>query len=221
MRLSRYGALEWGTATIASAIIVVLLVVLQWWWVIVPVALAWFVVVCFFRDPLGRRPESENPQDFVSPADGTISAVEVLAHHEAVDGPATLIRIFLSVLDVHINRAPAAVRVMETRYRPGKFLDARLAESARVNESNLIMLELTDGSDMPLGVRQVSGAIARHIVCPLKPGDTLQRAQRFGLIKFGSTTELILPYPERTTVRVSVGAKVTGAVTTLATHSAD
>ncbi|MEC9233660.1 MAG: phosphatidylserine decarboxylase, partial [Planctomycetota bacterium] len=102
----------------------------------------------------------------------------------------------------------------------GKYLDARTEESAKVNESNLVLLSMESGE--PFGVRQVSGAIARRIVCPISSGDTLDRAQRFGMIKFGSTTELILPDrgAEGPQVRVAVGDRVRGGVTILASVEA-
>ena len=133
---------------------------------------------------------------------------------------AIIVRIFLSVLDVHVNRAPCEVTVQELIYKPGKYLDARSEESARVNESNLIVMTTEAGAR--IGVRQVSGAIARRIVCPLKSGDRLARAQRFGMIKFGSTTELILPDDDHYCPRIHVqtGDRVRGAVTILASLDA-
>ena len=95
-------------------------------------------------------------------------------------------------------------------YTPGKFLDARTSESAQVNECNLLIF---DNNGEPLGVRQVSGKIARHIVCLLKVGDTLNQGQQFGMIKYGSTTELILPRPDDVDVRVGVGDRVKAGLT--------
>lgn len=204
---------EWLTATIACLGIAVIASILGWWWITALSIVAWIVIAGFFRDPLGREPATNDENDLVSPADGRISAIEHVSHHEAIDGPAVIVRIFLSVLDVHLNRAPCAVTVKELRYRPGQFLDARSEESARVNESNLILLTTPDGTS--LGLRQVSGAIARRIVCPLEPGDQLTRGERFGMIKFGSTTELILPDTEPT-VHVKVGERVSAGVTILA-----
>jgi phosphatidylserine decarboxylase len=214
MLLTPYGAREWITGTVVCAVLAVPVVLIGWWWLLIPIGLIWIMVAGFFRDPLGRRPASDDERDWISPADGRITVVEVLDHHEATEGPALLIRIFLSVLDVHINRAPCNASVREIRYRPGKWLDARSEESAKVNESNLVLLETEHG--LKLGVRQVSGAIARRIVCPLKSGDTIKRGERWGMIKFGSTTELIVPFPENAEARVKVGDKVRGGVTILA-----
>jgi phosphatidylserine decarboxylase len=179
------------------------------------IALSWIAALLFFRDPLGRKPATRDPADMVSPADGVVSAVIDVPSHRATGGPATIIRIFLSVLDVHINRMPCSGTVAESDYVKGKFLDARTAESAQVNEYNLITV-LSDAGDR-IGIRQVSGAIARRIVSEAVPGTRWARTQRFGMIKFGSTTELILPRPSDTSVHVRVGQRVTGGVTILAT----
>jgi len=155
----------------------------------------------------------------LSPADGTISAVEHYEEHEATAGqPAICVRIFLSVLNVHINRSPCEAVVVRKIYKPGRFLDARSAESAKINESNLIIMtrDHGDGTREQFGVRQVSGKIARRIVDGSKEGQQLLRGERFGMIKFGSTTELILPRPDDVEVLVKVGDKVKGGLTPLA-----
>ncbi len=214
MLLTGFGRREWGIATVVAIAIGVPCSLLGWWWVWIPLGLGWITVAGFFRDPLGRRPESTNALDLVSPADGRISAIERVDAHDATDGePAIVVRIFLSVLDVHLNRAPADVTVRWIRHRPGRYLDARTEESAKVNESNLIALQTRDGRF--LGVRQVSGAIARRIVCPIGEGETLERGARFGMIKFGSTTELVVPADDATRVKVEVGDRVVGGVTIL------
>lgn len=218
--LSRYGRREWLGLTLILAPMALLAAwaALQWhtaWWALTVLALLlWFVGVMFFRDPLGRRPASEDQQDLVSPADGKVSAVLELDHHEAVGGPALLVRIFLSVLDVHLNRAPCDGTVDRLDHRPGKYLDARREESAKLNESLLMVLRNTTLG--AVGVRQVSGAIARRIVCGVRPGDRLVRAQRYGMIKFGSTTEVIVARRGpggAAQARVTKGQRVVGGVT--------
>ncbi len=184
-----------------------------WWIPAVGLCVIWLGFAAFFRDPV-RRPESDDPQAFVSPADGTISAVIRVGHHEATNGPALIIRIFLSVLDVHINRAAQAATVVKIRHEPGRYLDARMAAGARVNENLLLTLRLPDGRNY--GIRQISGAIARRIVCRVKVEEHLLRGQRYGMIQFGSTTELILPQPEQVTALVSEGARVYAGRTCLA-----
>jgi phosphatidylserine decarboxylase len=215
MGLTGYGARGWGAVTVACALAAALLGWLGLWWWTVPVGVVWLALVAFFRDPWFRRPASGDPNDMVSPADGRISAIEDVERHAATGGPAKVIRIFLSVLDVHVNRFPCDGRVESVTHFPGRYLDARTAESAKVNESNVTVLAIASGERV--GIKQISGAIARRIVCAAAPGAQARRAARFGMIKFGSTTELILPRPQDVSVRVKVGDRVTGGVTILAT----
>jgi phosphatidylserine decarboxylase len=215
MTLTRYGRREWLTATIVALAAVVTLATLGWWWAIALPALLWLAVAVFFRDPARVLPTV--PKNvMLSPADGVVSAIEQVEEHEATGGPATIVRIFLSVLDVHVNRAPCDARVVAVRHQPGKYLNAQTEESARVNESNLITLRLDDGAT--IGVRQVAGMIARRIVCPLAPGDCLARGQKFGMIKFGSTTELIVPRAPGLVVHVRKGERVRGGLTQILTR---
>jgi phosphatidylserine decarboxylase len=200
---------------VLSLVAIVLLWFQLWFWVI-PVFILWVALVSFFRNPWRRIPPNLPEGMMLSPADGVISAIEYLDGHETVDGKAVLIRIFLSVLNVHINRVPCECELDKTIYRKGKFLDARTKESAKVNESNTLFL-FTNGER--IGIRQVSGKIARHIVCPVEKGDKFTQGQQFGMIKFGSTTELILPRPENVTVHVSIGDRVRAGLTQFATLS--
>ena len=186
-------------------------IALGWWIGVVAVVALWLALVSFFRNPWRRIPSDLEAGTMLSPADGTISAIELVDHHDAIGGEALIIRVFLSVLNVHINRVPCDCTLKEMVYKPGKFLDARTEESARVNESNLLILD-NDGE--PLGVRQVSGKIARHIICPIQIGDTFTQGQQFGMIKYGSTTELVLPRPSDVKVMVNIGDKVKAGLTT-------
>jgi phosphatidylserine decarboxylase len=215
MLLTRYGFREWGAITLACGALAFGLGWFGIWWGVAAAVVVWLALVAFFRDPLFRKPASDAPNDMVSPADGKVSAVLDLDHHAATGGPAKVVRIFLSVLDVHVNRFPCDGTVADVSYAPGKYLDARTEESAKVNESMTTVL--TTASGERIGIRQVSGAIARRIVCATKPGHRAERAARFGMIKFGSTTELILPRPKDVEVKVKVGDRVTGGVTILAT----
>jgi len=181
------------------------------------IGVVWLALLLFFRDPPRRVPPDLQWGDMLSPADGVISAIERVPKHETVAGPAVIIRIFLSVLNVHINRAPFDGEVVAMRYQPGKFLNAQTAESARVNEFNLLTVRIETGET--IGLRQVSGMIARRIVCAVKVGDRLRRGGRFGMIKFGSTTELILPHPEEVAVHIRPGQRVRAGRTILATIS--
>ena len=167
--------------------------------------------------PLGAgevRPATDDPRDLVSPADGLVSAVLEVPEHVATGGPATIVRIYLSVLDVHVNRMPCDVEVLGTVHTPGKYLDVRIEESAKVNESLVTRLRTPGG--VLLGVKQISGKIARRIVCPVREGQRFARGERFGMIKFGSTTELVVPTSEVAAITVSRGDRVKGGVTVLA-----
>ncbi len=215
MVLTRYGLREWLATTVAAALVTAGLLWLGWWWGVIPVAAVWLSVLWFFRDPLRRVPPSDDVGLMLCPADGRVSAIQRVDHHEAVGGPAVVIRIFLSVLNVHVTRSPAAGEVISISYTPGAFHDARTPQSATDNESNLIVLKLDDGQT--IGLRQIAGKVARRIVCRLSVGDRVEAGQRFGMIKFGSSAELILPRPDDVVACVSVGDKVKGGLTHLAT----
>lgn len=213
--LTPYGTREWMIITMLAVVIGTICWLLLGWWSIIPVFMVWLALVSFFRDPHRTPPAELHVDEMLSPADGRISAIETVEHHEATGGPTTIIRIFLSVFNVHVNRVPFDGEVVDVIHRPGRYLDARTTESAKVNESNLLIIRI--GSGETIGVRQVSGAVARRIVCPLRKGDLIYRGDRFGMIKFGSTTELILPRPDEVTVHVRLGDTVRGTRTTLAT----
>ena len=215
MVLTRYGLREWLATTVVAVLVTAGLLWFGWWWGVIPVAGTWLSVLWFFRDPLRRVPHRDGAGFMLCPADGRVSAIQTVEHHEAVGGPALVIRIFLSVLNVHVNRSPAAGEVVSISYTPGSFRDARTPQSATDNESNLIVLKLDDGQT--IGLRQIAGKVARRIVCQLSVGDRVEAGQRFGMIKFGSSAELILPRPDDVVACVSVGDKVKGGSTHLAT----
>ncbi len=215
MLLTKYGIREWLTAALLAGVMAALFAWLGWWWAVVIAAVAWLAVALFFRDPPRRVPRDLPAGCLLSPADGRISAVASLDHHEVVGGPAVVIRIFLSVLNVHVNRAPCDGRVAGLKHTPGRFHDARTALSAVENENQLVTVELQSGR--LIGMRQIAGKVARRIVCDLRPGDRLTRGGRFGMIKFGSSAELILPQPLVAEVHVSLGDVVKAGLTVLAT----
>ncbi len=176
--------------------------------IILIIVLAW--VLSFFRDPERQIPPGDNI--LISPADGLISDIEIIDEPQ-LGGKTIRIGIFLNVFNVHINRTPSAVRIEEITYKEGEFKNALDPESARVNEANaLLMTRLTEPKDK-LIVRQISGAIARRIVCKAKPGDEFASGDRFGMIKFGSRTELYLPHRDNAKVLVKVGDKVKAGLT--------
>jgi phosphatidylserine decarboxylase len=211
MLLTRYGFREWMIITLAAAIPAAAGVYFQWWWLVALCAVIWAALASFFRDPLFRRPASSDARDLVSPADGLVSAVLTVPEHVATNGPATIVRIYLSVFDVHVNRMPCDAEVLGTVHTPGKYLDVRIEESAKVNES--MVTRLRSSSGILLGVKQISGKVARHIVCPIEAGQRFVRGERFGMIKFGSTTELVVPTAEVERVLVQKGDRVKGGVT--------
>lgn len=220
MPLTRYGRDVWLPIIVIAIVIGGGFALMHWWIPLAVVVALTLALLSFFRDPPRRLPTSLAPGDMISPADGVVSAVFDVDSHEATGGkPAKVIRIFLSVLNVHVNRSPCDAEVVSLHPRPGKYLNAQTDESANVNESNLIVLKTSVGGvvDERIGVRQVSGMLARTIVCPLKPGDKLTRGQKFGMIKFGSTTELILPRPADVVSHVKKGDKVRAGLTLFAT----
>jgi phosphatidylserine decarboxylase len=180
-------------------------------------AAAGLSVLWFFRDPARSAPPG--PGLVVAPADGRVVAIEEVGHDEFLGGPAVLVGVFLSVFDVHVNRAPAAGRVVGVRYRRGKCLNALRSASARENEQLAIRLQETTAPHRRYVVRQITGAIARRIVCWVKPGDELARGERFGMIKLGSRTELVLPREAGLRLRTRLGDKVRAGVTVLAEYA--
>lgn len=175
-------------------------------------ALALFVF-SFFRDPERKPPPGADAA--VAPADGTVTDIEEVEEPHFLGGRALRIGIFLSVFNVHVNRAPLDARVKFVRYSPGRFLDARDPRCRAENEANLIGFE---GARGPFAVRQVAGLIARRIVCPVKEGDPVARGQRMGMIKFGSRTELLVPAGARVKVETAVGRKVRGGETVILSY---
>ena len=177
-----------------------------------PVGLLIIFSCYFFRDPERRPPLDELL--IVAPADGKVTSIEEV---DGVEGDHYLtqrmrrISIFLSVFDVHVNRSPIEGEVIHSEPRGGLYLDARKPESSRLNESRLWIIQ---GKTLTVGVKQITGAIARRIVPWSHVGDYLKRGERFGMIRFGSRTELYLPL--ETEVLLQVGDKVQGGKTAVA-----
>ncbi len=172
------------------------------------------LIVYFFRDPSRQIPQESGV--VVSPADGKLVEITELEHDEFIGGPAIRLGIFLSIFNVHLNRAPVASRVMSLQYNPGKFLNALKPASARENENMLIGLEEAVAPHRRLTVRVISGAIARRIVCDLKPGEELARGQKIGMIKLGSRTEIVLPAGDGLEILAQIGENVQAGTTILA-----
>jgi phosphatidylserine decarboxylase len=212
--LVRWGLAEvqlMGWPLLAAA---VLLALTRYWFLAFVPAVPLGLVVYFFRDP--RRNVPAAPGLLVSPADGKVVEITRLEQDDFIGGPAVRIGIFLSIFNVHLNRAPSRSRVIELRYSPGKFHDARNPQCATENENTWIGLEDESAPRRRMVVRQISGAIARRIVCDLRPGELLERGAKFGMIKFGSRTELIVPDTPHLRIEVHLGQRVAAGVTVIA-----
>lgn len=174
--------------------------------------LAWGLLgggIYFFRDPERALPSS-SPEFIFAPADGRITAINMVDEPHFIQGPARRVSIFLSLFDVHVQRVPYRGQVRLLRYQSGNFAPAFLKDTDD-NESNLIGLQTARG---PLAIKQIAGILARRIVCWVQVGDEVGTGQRLGLIKFGSRVELLLP-PE-VEVLATVGQQVYGGQTILA-----
>jgi phosphatidylserine decarboxylase len=180
------------------------------WIPLVALSLLELEIITFFRDP--ERVIPADPDVLVSPADGTITNVEEVEEPEF--GKALRISIFLSVFNVHVNRCPRDAEVTDVRYFPGAYLDARNPDSAVRNEQLWIDM-IEPATRRPIRVKQISGAIARRIVCWLKPGDLVKKGERIGMIKLGSRTDVLIPAGSASEVCVEVGDKVAGGATVL------
>lgn len=191
------------------------LTISPWWWLAaVPLLVLWVFVLAFFRDP--HRTIPVEPGLLVSAADGTVTEITELDRYDGIDGPAVRVGVFLSLFNVHVNRSPCAVRVVRTDYEPGEFLDARHPDCGSRNEAMTLLLEpAEEGIPGPIVVRQVAGLVARRIVCRVGPGGRLGRGERFGMIKFGSRTEVIVPAVPELMVAVRVGDQVKGGSSVL------
>jgi phosphatidylserine decarboxylase len=167
------------------------------------IALVITICICgFFRDPDRIIPDKEGV--VVSPADGKVVLAEMVENSPFFEGPTMKISIFMSVFNVHVNRAPYDGRVKEVSYFPGKFFSANLEKASLENEHNAVAMETDD--DRPICVVQVAGLIARRIICKIQPGDHLLRGQRFGLICFGSRLDVYLPTDIK--LKIALGDKV-------------
>lgn len=174
------------------------------WAVAIPFAVVCAFMIYFFRDP-HRLPPSE-PDVVVAPADGRVTRIAHLRSEG--ENSATLVSIFLSPLDVHINRSPIAGRVTDVSYTRGKFLMATKEQASLVNEQNALTIE---GEKVSVVCKQIAGILARRIVCWKHKNDQVTRGERIGLIKFSSRTDVVLP--ENVTITVTEGMKVQGGTT--------
>lgn len=185
---------------LVPAVLAVVLIAIGLWPVSLAFAILTLFMAYFFRDP-NRQPPSD-PNVVVAPADGLVTRVRPVA---AGEGSATVVSIFLSPFDVHINRAPIAGAITDVSYTSGKFLMATNENASLVNEQNALTIE---GEKITVVCKQIAGILARRIVCWKRAGERVALGERFGLIKFSSRTDLLLPATVE--VLVTEGARVQG-----------
>jgi phosphatidylserine decarboxylase len=213
---ARWGLAELQLMGLPLLALTIILALTPYWYLAIASAVPLCLVVYFFRDPLRAVPSG--PGLLVAPADGKVVEITRIEHNDFIGGPAVRIGIFLSIFNVHLNRAPSASRVIELRYSPGGFLNALNPESAIRNENTWIGLEEESLPHRRMIVRQISGAIARRIVCDLRPGEVLGRGQKIGMIKLGSRTELIIPDSEGLQIEVKLGQKILAGTSVMAQY---
>ena len=225
MKLTEYGKREWLGWGIVAIIFIVVFIVCAGYNQVLFLSLAsmtgvlYIALALFFRDPKRNIPKADNV--LVAPADGIIHDIELLKdveENQFFEGNDTVrIGIFLSLFNVHINRAPCDMEVKEKQYREGKYHDARSAKAQKENESMTISCVSTvKERRFSMLLRQISGAVAKRIVCNVEPGRRLAKGERFGMIKFGSRTELYLPAATWMELTVKSGDKVKAGETIIA-----
>jgi phosphatidylserine decarboxylase len=194
----------YGLSLLAVAVVLVW-ATKDWAWAVAPVLLAAFFL-WFFRDPKRTIPTA--PGLIVSPGDGLVTETVSIS---TPDGPRQRISIFLSVFNVHVNRSPIAGSLTRVCYQKGKYLNAMNPASADRNEQNAVTVK---GEGYEVTFKQIAGLLARRIVFNLSQGDTVERGQRVGLIKFGSRVDVLLP--AEAAIKIKVGDKVKGGSSVLA-----
>lgn len=172
-----------------------------YWYVAAFIFVVALFMAFFFRDP--KRVPPADPDVVVSPADGKVTRIE--SHPQG-----SVISIFLSPLDVHINRSPIRGKIVDVLYSPGKFLIATSEQASLVNEQNALTIE---GDRITVVCKQIAGILARRIVCWKHTGDNLGLGERFGMIKFSSRTDVLLP--RNVTLTVKKGDRVRGGTTVI------
>ena len=183
--------------------------VMGWTWLLVIAGLLVIFCLNFFRDPEREIPAGDDV--VVAAADGVVADIEELEESEVLRTKCRRVGIFLSVFDVHVNKAPIAGKIIYRQHHPGLYLDARNPECSKKNEALTWAIE---GAKATLVIRQLTGAIARRIVPWSQVGDTVPKGFRFGMIRFGSRTEIYLPMSA--TVEVKIGDRVVGSSSVIA-----
>jgi len=187
---------------VVPVILAVIPLLFGYWWAAIPLLLIAGFMAFFFRNP--RRSIPLAPGLVLAPADGRVTIVRPADDRN----PESLVSIFLSPLDVHINRAPIAGEIVDIAYKKGRFVMATKEESRELNEQNRLVIK---GDKVVITCTQIAGVLARRIVCWKRRGERVECGERFGMIKFGSRTDLIMP-PEGEIV-VQTGMHVRGGET--------
>src|SRR6266850_2394561 len=216
--LTRHGLREIVIGSLVLAVIAAGLGFVHWGLTLLVVPV-WIWLLSFFRDPERILPAEQHVM--VSPADGKVTDIVELNHVPELNGPGVRVGIFLSVFNVHINRAPCDGKVLAVNYKKGKFINAMSHNAAsEQNESNTVVIgDALDGRPIAV-VKQIVGLIARRIICTVQPGQMVDRGQRIGMIKFGSRTELYIAKHLEPQVMVRIGQAVNGAADVIATTKA-
>lgn len=216
MTFARWGipTLFWATVVLAWALY--LLPAGPARWCAYPVAaFLWLFTLAFFRNP--KRTPQGDARCLIAPADGVVSDITEADEPLYVKERCRRIGIFLSVFDVHVNRSPVDGTIEFASYRPGKFLDARHPDVTHANEANILGIAAAPSvGKVKLLLSQLSGLIARRIICTHGVGDALSRGELYGMIKFGSRTELWIPLSQAHDLKVQVGQRVKCGETILA-----
>lgn len=165
----------------------------------------------FFRDPARATPDL--PDALLAPSDGVVTQIHTVADPDFPGGRALRISVYLSPYDVHLNRAPRAATVQAVRYFPGRFLNARHRDCARVNEQ--LWVDLVDDDGRHLRIKQISGALARRLVCWLAVGERVVPGARYGMIKYGSRADVLVTPGDDVAVAVAVGQRVVAGQTVM------
>lgn len=224
IKLTKYG---WPEIAIYPLMLILLMSLLAgtrllygwaFWAIEIILGVFLITIVAFFRDPKRVIPANKNA--ILAPADGKITNIDTI-ENDYIGQQTIRIGIFLSIFDVHINRSPCNVKVERTNYRKGSFKNAANLASGWLNESNDLYLVRTDYPTDKIMVRQISGFIARRIVCRVSPGHNLAGGEQFGMIKFGSRTEILLPCRNDIIILVKVGDKVKAGSTIIGEYKID